>query len=41
MGYSKRKVRDGTGPRAGSLQRTKSKTGKRKQAGEKCPKKKK
>lgn len=39
MGYTKRKVRDGSGPRAGSWQRKKSKIGKRRQAGIPCPKK--
>ena len=39
MSKTVRKKRDGTGPYKGSLQRTKSKVGKRKQAGQKCPKK--
>ena len=40
MGYSKRKKRDGSGPRARSYQRKKYGIGKRKKAGVKCPKRK-
>ena len=40
MSKTVRKKRDGSGPFKGSYQRTKSKIGKRKQAGIPCPKKK-
>lgn len=40
MSYKKRKVRDGSGPYKGSYQRKKSKIGRRKKAGIKCPKRK-
>jgi len=40
MGYTKRGVRSGTGPHKDSYQRRKhGNAGKRKQAGEECPKK--
>ena len=40
MGKTQRGVRDGSGPYKGSYQRkTKGGVGKRKQAGQKCPKK--
>jgi len=39
MGMNRRGVRDGTGPRAGSLQRKNNGgIGRRRQAGEPCPK---
>ena len=40
MGYKKRGVRTGEGPYKDSWQRKKSKIGRRKQSGQKCPKKK-
>ena len=39
MSKTIRKKRDGSGPFKGSYQRTKSKIGKRRKAGQKCPKK--
>lgn len=41
MGYKKAGKRDGTGPAKGSYQRKTKGAGKRKQAGQKCPKSKK
>ena len=38
MGATKRGKRDGTGPHKDSYQRRQGKTGKRRRAGEKCPK---